>query len=147
MTNPTASHFFNHCLVGLSVLPYTGHQGPESCYRLNPAGNSTCGKHATKSQRKVLRSSPWAHHFLLHPHLVTDLCNWRRFPFDVGSEPLAETTSKLHLLSVQKSRFSTNDQHTSLINVPFFVAGTLKNICDLFLYWAFVAVRRPEEAR
>ena len=32
-------------------------------YALNPAGNSICGKAATKSPRKVLRSPPRAHHF------------------------------------------------------------------------------------
>jgi hypothetical protein len=35
----------------------------------------------------------------------------------------------------------------SLINVPFFIAGTLKIIYDLLLYRTFVAVPRPEEAR
>lgn len=37
--------------------------------------------------------------------------------------------------------------HPSLINVPFFIAGTLKIIYDLLLYRAFVAVRPPEETR
>jgi len=51
------------CVQVPGKSPYrTSPPGPESCYRLNPAGNSTCGKHATKLQRKVLRSSPWAHH-------------------------------------------------------------------------------------
>jgi MFS family permease len=35
----------------------------------------------------------------------------------------------------------------SLINAPFFVAGTLKIIYDLLLYREFVSVRPPEEAR
>lgn len=34
----------------------------------------------------------------------------------------------------------------SLINAPFFIAGTLKIIYDLLLYKEFVAVRPPEEA-
>jgi len=34
----------------------------------------------------------------------------------------------------------------SLINVPFFIAGTLKILYDLLLYKEFVAVRPPEEA-
>jgi len=33
----------------------------------------------------------------------------------------------------------------SWINVPFFIAGTLKIIYDLLLYQAFVAIRPPEE--
>jgi MFS family permease len=33
----------------------------------------------------------------------------------------------------------------SLINAPFFIAGTLKIVYDLLLYRAFVAVRPPEE--
>jgi hypothetical protein len=71
----------------------------------------------------------------------------RRPAVSPNTELLSETRAKLHLLSVEKGRSSTNNQQASLINVPFFIAGTLKNICDLFLYWAFVAVRRPEEAR
>ena len=35
----------------------------------------------------------------------------------------------------------------ALINVPFFVAGTLKIIYDLLLYKSFVATQPPEEAR
>ncbi|HXM95422.1 MAG TPA: MFS transporter [Candidatus Dormibacteraeota bacterium] len=35
--------------------------------------------------------------------------------------------------------------HPSLINVPFFIAGTLKIIYDLLLYRGFVAIRPPEE--
>jgi len=31
-------------------------------YKHNSAGNSTCGKDDTKSLRKVLKSSSWAHH-------------------------------------------------------------------------------------
>src|SRR6266478_8914784 len=38
-------------------------KGLQSCYRLNLRGNSTCGKLATNSQRKVLKSSPWARQF------------------------------------------------------------------------------------
>ena len=34
----------------------------------------------------------------------------------------------------------------SLINAPFFIAGTLKIVYDLLLYRQFVAVRPPEEA-
>jgi MFS family permease len=34
----------------------------------------------------------------------------------------------------------------SLVNAPFFIAGTLKIIYDLLLYKAFVTVRPPEEA-
>ena len=34
---------------------------PKTGYWLNRAGNSIGGKAATKSQRKVLKSSPWAH--------------------------------------------------------------------------------------
>jgi MFS family permease len=34
----------------------------------------------------------------------------------------------------------------SLINAPFFIAGTLKIVYDLLLYKQFVAVRPPEEA-
>jgi len=34
----------------------------------------------------------------------------------------------------------------SLIDVPFFVAGTLKILYDLLLYNEFVSVRPPEEA-
>jgi hypothetical protein len=34
----------------------------------------------------------------------------------------------------------------SLIDVPFFVAGTLKILYDLLLYHEFVSVRPPEEA-
>src|SRR5260370_14334377 len=55
------------------VTPYrtSAPQGTRPCYRLNAAGNSTCGKQATKSQRKVLRSSPWARHLLLlYPSLT-----------------------------------------------------------------------------
>jgi hypothetical protein len=33
----------------------------------------------------------------------------------------------------------------SLINVPFFIAGTLKIIYDLLLYKEFVGLRPPEE--
>ena len=35
----------------------------------------------------------------------------------------------------------------SLINLPFFIAGTLKIVYDLLLYREFVAVRPPEELR
>jgi MFS family permease len=35
----------------------------------------------------------------------------------------------------------------SLIDVPFFVAGTLKIVYDLLLYRQFVSIRPPEEAR
>jgi MFS family permease len=35
----------------------------------------------------------------------------------------------------------------SLINLPFFIAGTLKIIYDLLLYKAFAAIQPPEEAR
>ncbi|HKW39979.1 MAG TPA: MFS transporter [Gemmatimonadales bacterium] len=35
----------------------------------------------------------------------------------------------------------------ALINVPFFIAGTLKVIYDVLLYRGFVAVRPPEEAK
>jgi MFS family permease len=35
----------------------------------------------------------------------------------------------------------------ALINVPFFIAGTLKIVYDLLLYRAFVEVRPPEERR
>jgi hypothetical protein len=35
-------------------------------YRTNPVGHPIWGKAATKSPRKVLRSSPWARHFSLH---------------------------------------------------------------------------------
>ena len=34
-----------------------------------------------------------------------------------------------------------------LINLPFFIAGTLKVAYDLLLYRAFVAVHPPEEIR
>ena len=34
----------------------------------------------------------------------------------------------------------------ALIDIPFFIAGTLKIVYDLALYWAFAAVRPPEEA-
>jgi MFS family permease len=37
--------------------------------------------------------------------------------------------------------------HPSLINLPFFIAGTLKIIYDLLLYRAFVRVVPPEEVR
>jgi MFS family permease len=33
----------------------------------------------------------------------------------------------------------------ALINLPFFIAGSLKIVYDLLLYRAFVAVRPPEE--
>jgi MFS family permease len=33
----------------------------------------------------------------------------------------------------------------SLINAPFFIAGTLKIVYDLLLYWEFVGLRPPEE--
>src|SRR5437870_10666673 len=33
----------------------------------------------------------------------------------------------------------------SLLNIPFFMAGTLKIVYDLLLYQAFVAIRPPEE--
>ena len=33
----------------------------------------------------------------------------------------------------------------ALINLPFFIAGTLKIVYDLLLYRAFVTVRPPEE--
>ena len=33
----------------------------------------------------------------------------------------------------------------SLINLPFFIAGTLKIVYDLLLYREFVAVQPPEE--
>ena len=36
--------------------------------------------------------------------------------------------------------------HHSLINVPFFIAGTLKIVYDLLLYKEFVSIRPPEEA-
>ena len=32
----------------------------------------------------------------------------------------------------------------SLINAPFFIAGTLKIAYDLLLYWQFVAIQPPE---
>jgi MFS family permease len=35
----------------------------------------------------------------------------------------------------------------ALINLPFFIAGTLKIAYDLLLYKEFVAVQPPEEAR
>jgi hypothetical protein len=35
----------------------------------------------------------------------------------------------------------------SLINLPFFIAGTLKILYDLLLYKEFVAVRPPEDVR
>ena len=35
----------------------------------------------------------------------------------------------------------------ALINLPFFIAGTLKIIYDLLLYREFVGVRPPEEIR
>jgi MFS family permease len=38
-------------------------------------------------------------------------------------------------------------EHPALINVPFFLAGTLKIVYDVLLYRAFVSVRPPEEAR
>jgi MFS family permease len=38
-------------------------------------------------------------------------------------------------------------ERPSLINLPFFLAGTLKIAYDLLLYRAFVAVRPPEEVR
>lgn len=38
-------------------------RNPQTDYRLNPLGNSICDEAATKSPRKVLRSSLWAHHF------------------------------------------------------------------------------------
>ncbi len=37
--------------------------------------------------------------------------------------------------------------HPSLINLPFFIAGTLKIVYDLLLYRAFVRVEPPEEGR
>ena len=37
--------------------------------------------------------------------------------------------------------------HPSLINLPFFIAGTLKIIYDVLLYRAFVRVEPPEEVR
>jgi MFS family permease len=37
--------------------------------------------------------------------------------------------------------------HHALINVPFFLAGSLKILYDLLLYKAFVSVRPPEEVR
>ena len=37
--------------------------------------------------------------------------------------------------------------HHSLINVPFFIAGTLKIAYDLLLYKGFVSVHPPEESR
>jgi predicted MFS family arabinose efflux permease len=36
--------------------------------------------------------------------------------------------------------------HRSLIDMPFFVAGTLKILYDLLLYNEFVSIRPPEEA-
>jgi hypothetical protein len=35
--------------------------------------------------------------------------------------------------------------HPRLINVPFFIAGTLKIVYDLLLYRQFVAIQPPEE--
>ena len=35
----------------------------------------------------------------------------------------------------------------ALINLPFFIAGTLKILYDVLLYKEFVAVQPPEEAR
>jgi len=35
----------------------------------------------------------------------------------------------------------------SLINLPFFIAGTLKSTYDLLLYKGFVTIQPPEEAR
>jgi hypothetical protein len=35
----------------------------------------------------------------------------------------------------------------ALINLPFFIAGTVKIIYDLLLYRAFIAVQPPEEAQ
>jgi MFS family permease len=35
----------------------------------------------------------------------------------------------------------------SLINLPFFIAGALKIVYDLLLYWAFVRLRPPEETQ
>ena len=34
----------------------------------------------------------------------------------------------------------------SWMNLPFFIAGTLKIVYDVLLYWQFVAARTPEEA-
>ena len=42
-------------------LAFPGGAGP--CQKLNESGDSTCVTLATKSPRKVLRSSPWARHF------------------------------------------------------------------------------------
>jgi uncharacterized membrane-anchored protein YitT (DUF2179 family) len=35
----------------------------------------------------------------------------------------------------------------ALINLPFFIAGTLKIVDDLLLYRAFVRLQAPEEVR
>jgi hypothetical protein len=35
----------------------------------------------------------------------------------------------------------------SLINVPFFIAGTLKIVYDILVYREFRAVKPPEETR
>src|SRR4029077_18367774 len=39
----------------------------ETSYKPNSAGISICCKFVTKSHRKVLKSSPWAHHSLAKP--------------------------------------------------------------------------------
>ena len=35
----------------------------------------------------------------------------------------------------------------ALINLPFFIAGTMKIVYDVLLYKEFVAVQPPEEGR
>jgi len=35
----------------------------------------------------------------------------------------------------------------ALINLPFFIAGTLKITYDVLLYWAFATLHPPEEMR
>jgi hypothetical protein len=42
--------------------------GSQTNYRFNPAANSICDKARTNSPRKVLKSSPGAHH--LYPNLT-----------------------------------------------------------------------------
>jgi len=61
------------------------------------AGDSICDEAATKSPRKVLRSSPGAHHF--HVHFIFN--GFRRYPFVVSTSKLRARTPAGQGMSIQ----------------------------------------------
>lgn len=65
-SDAVAPHRFpRHEIQQLLVSRVTGQMasGSPTSYRIKPARTSNCGKVDTNSERKVLKSSPWARHF------------------------------------------------------------------------------------